>query len=451
MILVYHVKNMENFIKRVILVIGLISAFSIVLLNLFYLSHVNYDELMEVDFCDSLELFSCIATIGVIMLLFKLLNKRFEKMKKSKKIILFLVVLIIYAALQVVWIKVRKSTPCYDQDWAFTVGEHFLNNEELPEWLHNYIERLPQQITLGWTFKMFFKIFKTTNVLVLQYMNVLLNILTLIGLLLIVKQIAKDYDVKPVKTIVIYLCFLPLSLLSTFVYGDLISITLCTFSVYFIMKYTKTNKMRYSILSTILTAIACIIRKNNLIYVIAIAIYLVLEMFHKNAKEVFKRILVLVIFVSMAIVPFSIIANGLKKEWNIDSEMQLPWICYIYMAMAGDNPRGNGWYRNDIMDLGYYAPVGSSEKYQALIKERLNEFKDSPFECLKFYVLKNASMWAENTYSSVLFNHSYYSGKNSYKYGISARQKYMSQIDDYMISRNALFGDITKSSCYSNI
>ena len=147
-----------------------------------------------------------------------------------------------------------------------------------------------------------------------------------------------------------------------------------------------------------------------------------LEMLRKGKKEILKNLLGSILFIAISIIPFLVASRSVKKDLNINTEMQLPVTCYFYMAMEGDNPRGNGWYRNDIMDLGYYAPIGSDAKYRALIKERLKEFKENPLEIIEFYTLKNISMWAENTYSSILFNHSYYSGNNTEKYNVKSEK-----------------------------
>ena len=80
------------------------------------------------------------------------------------------------------------------------------------------------------------------------------------------------------------LTFFTLPIISNFIYGDVPSLALCLFAVYFTMKYTKTEKIRYIVFTTILTMIAYMMRMNSLIFIIATVIYLILNIF-KNIKE----------------------------------------------------------------------------------------------------------------------------------------------------------------------
>ncbi len=57
-------------------------------------------------------------------------------------------------------------------------------------------------------------------------------------------------------------------MLTTFIYGDIPSLALCLFAVYFTMKYIENKKYKFIIIATILTSIANMMRMNSLIFVI---------------------------------------------------------------------------------------------------------------------------------------------------------------------------------------
>ena len=66
--------------------------------------------------------------------------------------------------------------------------------------------------------------------------------------------------------------------------------------------------------------------------------------------------------------------------------------------------RGNGWYNEDIGEPALKNPQGIKEEYENKIKDRLTYFSQDIGYTFRFYTMKLASMWSENTYSAVRLN-----------------------------------------------
>ncbi len=67
-------------------------------------------------------------------------------------------------------------------------------------------------------------------------------------------------------------------------------------------------------------------------------------------------------------------------------------------------PRANGWYDENIGEPALKDPDSVKEEYKEKVLQRLNYFWENPNEAFKFYTMKMASMWTENTYSAVRNN-----------------------------------------------
>ena len=101
--------------------------------------------------------------------------------------------------------------------------------------------------------------------------------------------------------------------------------------------------------------------------------------------------------------PSSIVKNYYYSKYNLDKSKIYPTQSYLLMAME-ESWRGNGWHNEDISKPALYEPEKKKQEYTQKIKDRLIYFSKNLDYTFKFYTMKIASMWAENTYSSVRNN-----------------------------------------------
>ena len=402
---------MKKFFEKTISIIGIISCAIIFFINVFLGAKLDNSEIVKISSSNLVDIILSLLMICTILLFSKALCKMFENKPKIKKIIFLSVIAILYLTVQVVWINIRHATPSYDQEFVLTIAEKMYDNkyDEIGEWHVDYLAKCPQQISLSWFWSKLYRVFGIRKILNLEYMNAVLNTLTFIGIILISKQLGKKYEINVFKTMLTCIFFISLAMFSTFVYGDIPSITCCVYAVYFIMKYTETRKIPYAILSSLLTAIAIIVRTNSYVFFIAIVIYLLLDLLALEKKSILKSLLVFVCVIAFSILPSAIIKNSIQNKLNIDKERSLPTLAYLYMGMS-ESYKANGWYNFNIMEMTFDSREEANEKYKELINNRFEYFEKNPTIFLKFYLDKIASMWAENTYAASLYNNSAYCG-----------------------------------------
>lgn len=396
--------KLQKIAKNVVLIIGILLCATVIILNLIYIANLTNDgsETINIKYYGVTNLI-LVLLIGIALYV---ISKKMEKIRLKpyiEKIVLG-IVLVVYFLIQVVWIQFRDVDPTADQMLAYNAAVEIYNGnyEELEG--NRYLARNPQQRTLTMALTIIFKIMHTTNYRVIQTLNALCNTMTIFGLFLILKKLGKQYNVNKSILLIISTTFMCIPMLSTFVYGDIPSLMLSIYSIYFIMNYTQKNKKRYLIASSILMLFSYMLRTNNLIFIIAIVIYLILDILKKKEAYLKKTILILT-FIAISIIPNIIIQKQFEKQFNLEENGSFPVTGYLYMGMT-EGSRGNGWY-NDSANLAWDHLETAKQEYPNMIKERIRYFAENPIYTIRFYTMKLASMWTENTYSALWYNLSF--------------------------------------------
>ena len=233
----------------------------------------------------------------------KFINDKLYKDEQSKKLkiirkSLFITVLVIYIAFNVVWTIFVNPPVVADSIHVSNLAQTMYrgNPEEfLPNLtyigipLSEYIQAYPQQISLAFIYSLFFRLIQFDVLEILRVLNVIGNLLIVIALYKIGNQLDKKYKTNKVLLLTLILTFISLPMLSTFIYGDIPSVALCLFAVYFMMRYTETKKIRFAVGASIFTMIAYMMRMNSLIFIIATVIYLLLNLINGFMKKVLKK------------------------------------------------------------------------------------------------------------------------------------------------------------------
>ena len=426
-------------IKILIAFLTLIFTLIIIYINLRYYTTIRSAMSENIIFENS-SLYNSILSIfitvlfGIFLYIINKMSSKIKINKKVKKLILILAILI-YGILQVVWINIRDANPNYDQFYVFdnavkmSKGEEELIDKE-------YLEMYPQQISLVSFYSIILKIFNTENVKILQYLNVLANIFTVLWLYSVTKIIQnKENRANYIALFAITLTFSALIFLSTFIYGDIISLPFAIYSIYFVIKYIKENRCRYLLVSAILMCISYFLRMNMLIFFIAILIYLLLEFtkFINNLvkdksltkklkiKNISMKAALIVVFCIISILPTNLFKIYMQEKLNLNKENSFPLIGFIDLGLA-DSTRGPGWYTDPYVDK-WRVDGHDTKPMKERINNKIEVFKEDPKILFEFYFFKIASMWGENSFGSIWYNLSFNFGNMSVNKGTASEQE----------------------------
>lgn len=464
----------NKIIKLIIAFLSLIALLVVVGIGLAYNVTIRNAMSENITLNNNIIIF-IILLLLIIAILFILFNKLsgIEIKYKSKKLMLdknikrliFLVLLVLFAIIQIIWINVRDANPNYDQYYVYNTAVEMSQGEWDNLTQKEYLEIYPQQISLASFYALILKIFNTTSIKALQYLNVVANIFIVLGLYLITNIIANKENTKnSIAFFVMAITFTPLIFLSTFIYGDLISLAFVTFAIYFVIKYNKLEKIRYLIISAIFMSLSYFFRMNMLIFFIAICIYLFLELIKyaskvrkksslkenkeiiikndkiKNNKiQIVFKVLLILIYAIISIVPTTIFKSYMQEKLKLDKNGSFPIIGFIDLGIS-NSTRGPGWYVDSFIDT-WKIDGHDTEPMKRRIQNQLTNFAENPSECFWFYIVKIASMWNENTFGSIWYNLSFNFGNMSVNEGQATEEQVSNynKVDNFIYNNYNLF------------
>lgn len=404
--------KISKLLKNIILIIGGICLFLVIFLNLFYTSKITND-LTEVIIIKPTGMLTMII-VAMMAVGIYVVSNIFGKINIKKnyiKIIMITLLVVLYMSLQFIWIKYIDLQPLADQKFTYEFAIKMYDSADLAEFDHKYFELYPQQLNLAFIWSRIFRLFNSKSYHIIQLLNVVGNAITLVMILLITKELGTKYKVNSVFSIILYLLFLSISALSTFVYGDEMGLGLALISVHLIMKYRNSQKKIWGICSAVSMALGYLFRMNNLIFIIAIAIYLLLDIIEtkaqeRNVKNYIKKTCVLILLIAISIAPGYIIKNHFVSKYNLNKNHKFSAIGYVTMGMTQGN-RGNGWYNENEAQVSWQQTEVAKTIYKNMLKERVTYLVKNPAYTIEFYIKKLASMWTENTYDALWSNLSF--------------------------------------------
>ncbi len=407
--------------KKIIYILGILFLGIIIILNLLFTAYLDSSEHVNISFNNWMYTIGVILVALLVYILTKIIDKFLynngeSRLKKNLRRTLFVIVIAVYIVFNVMWLLSVNPPVVGDsvhvcnlaQTFYRNDPDQFLNNETyagVP--LKQYLEAYPQQLSLSFIYSMFFRIIHFDVMEVLRILNLVGNILIVLAIYKIGSHLSKTYKTNKVLLLTLIVTFISLPLLSTFIYGDIPSLSLCLFSVYFMMKYTETKKIVYPIFASIFTMLAYLMRMNSLIFIIATVMYLLFNLIKDfRKKEIKEKILntaIIIMYIFISIFPSTLVKNYYVEKYNLDKNKVYPNESYLLMAME-EAPRGNGWYNEPTAEAAIRNPEGIRSEYVERIKNRLGYFLQNPGYAFNFYTMKITSMWTENTYSAIRNN-----------------------------------------------
>lgn len=404
--------------KKLIYLIGIISLIIIVAVNLVFTATLDVSEKITIKPNNILFMIAIIISIGIIYFITKILDEQLNKdNRKNIKKEIFWVVSISYSIFCLLWVILVRPGVGGDSIHVYNLAQTMYRGN-LQEFLPNstymgiplieYVQSYPQQITLAFIWNCLFNIIHFDNCIeILRIINAISCISIAYMLYKITKQISQKHETSKFLFLILMLTFISLPMLSTFIYGDTVGLALCLISTYLMMKYTETQKLRYPIISSISMMIAYMMRMNNLIFIIATVIYLILNIIEKFDKKAWKenilKIAIIVAYIVISIFPSSVVKSYYSNKYDLDKNKSYPFISYIIMAME-ESRRGKGWYNEEIAEPAIKDPEMAKQEYPNKIKDRIKYFSQNLGYTFNFYKDKITSTWAENTYSAVYYN-----------------------------------------------
>lgn len=326
------------------------------------------------------------------------------------------------------WMFIACSEPAWDSvnmlRAAAALGGSG-NEADLLQWAQGgYIDRFSYQVPLAYVFLGFIRLAGDRAFLFIEVVNCLSNSVTAY---LIVKCTALMFDDNRAVAASSVLCmsFFGLYLYSTFVYGNLLSLTFFFLAVYGFLRvecvvrggsWLKSRDFLWALVSCVSLAVSVILKSTMQIGLIALGIsFLCLAVRSKSPALLIGCVLPLVLV--RCITSFAISSSEASMGVNLSDE-QLPKSSWIAMGIGAskelyaDNA-GNasiatdntlpGWFDAYIWEEpDCYGYLSYGEMNRALISRRIQRFIDDPAYAVRFFAKKFVIEWTEPSYECFL-------------------------------------------------
>ncbi|MCQ2519368.1 MAG: glycosyltransferase family 39 protein [Lachnospiraceae bacterium] len=370
----------------------------------FYMNLYYYEGISWIAEGPDSRLKNILAVLAGFILLFLLSKLLFlgskNKENKNHRVLILAIVFcaVILAGLIYFVTKTHISVEC-DQLEVFNLAS-MLAKGDYSEVGNYYFQMYPQQLGLAF-FESIFLHF-TSDPLIFQILNAIFISASVFFIYRLSHELFASPEISFFTLMLIVVNF-PFYYYTSFVYGDVFMIFASLFISWAAIKYFKTGKLLYPILLMVASVIMIPVRKNSLVFLLALAIVMILKSLH--VKKLAPVILAILVIILPLLFNKAIIKGyETKGETTIDNEM--PAINWIAMGLYDAvNPGYSVGVYNMYNELTYFNAgrntEASKEASKAFIEERLDYFKKNPEACRKFFRFKTLEQWTEPTFSSI--------------------------------------------------
>lgn len=341
------------------------------------------------------------------LLFFALLTKWLQKRADFLKKILLVLVPCQILLCGMILLFFSKTVPAADAMSVYSCAVQIAGGDlSSIEPTGSYLSYYPQQIGLIAFWEPLLRLLRLLPVSI-QYYHLLklLYIVMTYGIAHYLYKITNAlWDDPCLDCLCLLLCGLnaPLIMYSSFIYSEIPSLLAVLFGCFHLIRLfnQKTDHVvKTSILSITGISLAVLLRKNTLIFVIAVSLVLFWEWLRTHKKE-YLLTLAGILFFSLSILPATTKLYELRAGNTLKSGV--PAMSYFAMGMQ-ESSRACGWYNG--FNFNTYESTGMDKEAtialsKQAIAERLTVFRQNPAYCASFYAAKFLSQWADGTFAS---------------------------------------------------
>lgn len=264
---------------------------------------------------------------------------------------------------------------------------------------YSYFNYYPFQLGFVLFSEIIYRIFGTASSMPIQVINVLCVGIAYLGIAKIAKHIFKRRSIEFI-TILLLAGFIQPVLLCTFVYGNIIGMCCAVWASLFLIRYFQTLKYALLIPSGILLVIAVLVKYNNMIYIIAFAIILVV---HTVKAKKWQSIAFALAICIASLGSIQLVITSYESRANNEFSNGVSQVLYLDLGLS-DSYMAPGWYTTIAKDT--YANNNFDDKAanaQAWndINQKLKKFGSNATYTIDFFGKKILSQWNEPTFESI--------------------------------------------------
>ena len=264
---------------------------------------------------------------------------------------------------------------------------------------YSYYNFYPFQLGFVFISEIIYRIFGTASAMPLEIINVLC---LAVAYFVIAKITILIFNKRSIEFIAIFMlagCFQPI-LFCSFAYGNIIGMSCAICASYFLLKYFKTNKILLLLPSAILLIIATLAKYNNMIYLVAFVIVLIV---HTVKAKKWQSIAFALALCVATVGASNIIIMSYESRAKTEFNDGLSQVLYLDMGL-NESHMAPGWFNmtaiNTYINSGLDNELANKTATND-IKSRLDTMGDDFGYTIDFFGKKIISQWNEPTFESI--------------------------------------------------
>ena len=273
----------------------------------------------------------------------------------------------------------------------------------------SYFHFYPFQLGFVAFCELIYRMFGTASSMPVQIINVLCVGAAYFALARITKLLFHRKSVEFIACLLLAACIQPM-LFCTFVYGNIIGMCCAVWASLLLIKYFQTGKYVWAVGSGLLLVLATLIKYNNMIYLVAFVIMLLV---HIVKQKKWQSAVIAVAMIVAVLGSNTLVIQHYANRSGTEFAEGVSQTLYLDMGLQ-ESYMAPGWYGTIAKDtyINYYlAPKFSGNPNASLadadakakqdIDNRMNKFGSDTEYTLDFFSKKILSQWNEPTYESI--------------------------------------------------
>ena len=263
----------------------------------------------------------------------------------------------------------------------------------------SYYNFCPYQLGFVFICEIVYRLFGTDSAMPVQVLNVICVALTYCGVARISRLMFKRKSIE-FFTIMLLACFLQPMLFSSFPYGNIVGMACAVWASYFLIKYLQTSHYKHLIPCTVLLAVAILAKYNNLIYMVAFVIILLL---HTISIRNYKSLIFAIVMLFVSVTITDVIVMSYEARAGVTLAKGQPQMSYLAMGL-NKSSMAPGWYSSKYKNF-YRDNNCDTELTISLVKEdmaqNIEALTSDKAYAREFFSQKILSQWNEPTFQSI--------------------------------------------------
>lgn len=302
----------------------------------------------------------------------------------------------------IVWSFVADLPPQADQGIASHYAVKLIQND-INSFNDVYIQQYPFQSGYILYLALLYSIFGVENWFAVRIINSFFAAFCVMMIPAIAKVLFRD---RPTVAYSGYLAlfFLPLSLFSNFIYGNIPSAAFCLLCCWLQLVCMEMKELRTKIILggcfVISIFLALWMKSNSLIFLMGFELlWLVMAIVRKSGFNAVLVIVTAVVYCAASFAPLAVISS----KTGVTFDKAQPKTVWIAMGLQSST-RADGWF-NEYPNETYAQAEGNPEKMNSMavntIRNRVTVFLKDPRYAASFFAQKELTQWTEPTFQSL--------------------------------------------------